>query len=116
MNIYLSYHELSEQLQNRIHIKNISSFFLQGCVYLHGINFDELPLLILGSASFTSAPLRLWSPEILGAPLVGSFEELGILRKNSKPLFSWWSQKQVDENIQKINQIRASQSIFIETT
>ena len=105
MSIWSIYHELSEQLQNRIHIKNISSFFLQGCVYLHGINFDELPLLILGSASFTSAPLGLWSPEILGVALVGSFEELGILGKNLKPLFNCLSQKQGDENIQNIDYI-----------
>ena len=85
-------------------------------MYLPIITFNEVPLLIFGSASFTSALLALWLPETLGAPLVESFEELVILRKNSKPLFSWWSQKQVDENIQKINQIRASQSIFIETT
>ena len=69
-------------------------------MYLHGINFDELPLLILGSASFTSAPLGLWSPEILGVALVGSFEELGILGKNSKPLFNCLSQKQFRYNEQ----------------
>ena len=79
-------------------------------MYLPLVTFDQLPLLIFGAASFVSALLTFLLPETLGAPLVESFDELITLRKYSKPLLSWWSSKQVDENIEKINALRTSQN------
>ena len=75
-------------------------------MYLPVITFDELPLLIFGSASIASATLALILPETLGAPLVESFDELLLLQKYRKPLFSWWSSKQVEDNVKKINSLR----------
>ena len=74
------------------------------------ITFDELPLLIFGAASIASAVLALFLPETLGAPLVESFDELLLLWKYRKPLLSWWSSQQVEDNTKKINSLRGSQT------
>ena len=81
-------------------------------MYLPRVTFEQLPLLIFGAASFVSAILTFLLPETLGAPLLESFDELIFLRKHSKPLLSWWSSKQVDENIEKINALRTYQNKF----
>jgi hypothetical protein len=79
-------------------------------LYLPLVTFDHLPLLIFGVASFVSALLTFLLPETLGAPLVESFEELIVLRNHAKPLLSWWSSKQVDENIEKFIALRTSKN------
>ena len=81
-------------------------------LYLPLVTFNELPLLIFGSTSFIAAVLALLLPETLGAPLVESLDELVILQKFSKPLLSWWSLEQVNENVQKINAFRNSYEIL----
>ena len=75
-------------------------------MYLPIITFEELPLLIFGSFSIASAVLALMLPETLGAPLVENFDELLLLQKYRKPLLSWWSSKQVEDNVKKINSLR----------
>ena len=72
-------------------------------IYLPEVTFKELPLIIFGSTTFIAAVLSLWLPETLGSPLVESLDEIYLLHKYSKPLFSWWSKEQINQNIEKIN-------------
>ena len=81
-------------------------------MYLPVITFSELPLIIFGATSFISAALTLLLPETLGAPLVESFEELNLLHGHSKPILCWWTSEQVEENVRKINSIRAMNNIL----
>ena len=81
-------------------------FHYKVALYLPALTFDELPLILFGSTSFVAAVLACWLPETLGAPLVESLDELYILHKYSKPVFSWWSSAQVNKNVEKINALR----------
>ena len=72
-------------------------------IYLPEVTFKELPLIIFGSTTFIAAVLSLWLPETLGSPLVESLDEIYLLHKYSKPLFSWWSKEQINQNIEKMN-------------
>ena len=69
-------------------------------------------MIIFGSTTFLAAILALLLPETLGAPLVESLDELFLLHKYAKPLFSWWSLEQANQNIDKINSSRNN----VETT
>ena len=78
-------------------------FFFKVAIYLPEVTFTELPLIIFGSTTFVAAVLSLWLPETLGSPLVESLDEIYLLHKYSKPLLSWWSKEQINQNIEKIN-------------
>ena len=67
-------------------------------------------MIIFGSTTFVAAVLSLWLPETLGAPLVESLDEIYILHKHSKPIFSWWTTEQINQNIEKINSLSAQRT------
>ena len=87
---------------------NVFIFQPQVALYLPAVTFDELPMIIFGSTTFVAAILSLLLPETLGAPLIESLDELFLLHKYSKPLLSWWSLEQVNNNVEQINALRNS--------
>ena len=86
-------------------VQSSATFSFQVAIYLPSVTFDQLPMIIFGSTTFLAGVLSIWLPETLGAPFVESLDEIYILHKYSKPLFSWWSVQQVNQNIEKINSL-----------
>ena len=68
-------------------------------------------MIIFGSTTFVGAMLALKLPETLGAPLVESLDEIYILHKYSKPMFSWWSTRQINQNIEKIHALSTKRKV-----
>ena len=82
------------------------SILFKVAFYLPLITFQEFSLIIFEATTFVAAVLSLLLPETLGAPLIESLDELQLIRKYSKPLLSWWSTDQVNENVERISFLR----------
>ena len=79
--------------------------------YLPVVTSEQAPFLIFGVCGLFGCVISAFLPESLGHPLPDTIHDAEEMNKNSKSLFSWWSNKKLQMTIERRQRQRTKNNV-----